>query len=493
MKKHPRSLRAKLTLTNVGLLAIGIVVAACASALLLKNNLTSQIDDELRSSRDGIANSGLTVQSLKDLANIDELAGQIDMGSDDDTVIALVSPSGATLATPFATGANQQELVKSVDDLSALAGSGDVEEVTVDGTEYHVVAGRLDDGNMLLAASSLEPVHDAVEPLVKIELFVGSILLVILAFAAMAVSRQRLRPLEDMVDTASAIAEGDLSRRIPDDVARSREVDELRTSLNTMLHQIETAFDTRERTNTQLRQFVADASHELRTPLASIRGYLQLAERGMLDEEARQRALARMTTETDRMAHIVSELLLLARLDQRPETPRRPVDLVRLARDGATDLHAIQPARRVDVHVPDASVTALGDEDQLRQVIGNLVGNVQSHTPADTPVTISVVSEGDRARLRIADQGPGMTQDDADRIFDRFFRAGTERGHDGTGTGLGMSIVQAIVDAHDGTVEVDTAPGKGLAVTVSLPVQRSWPEGAPQPPFVASGADQHSS
>lgn len=470
MTMRPKSLRAKLTLTNVGLLAIGIVVAACASALMLKSYLTGQIDDELRGMRSAMANSNLTVADLRDLAGFGDLSSQSDA---EDTDIALVSTEGKVLEVPFYPADAQHKLVASVDDVSALAGSGDIESVQIDGQEYHVTAARLDDGNILIGASSLQSVHDSISPLVKIELIVGAGLLAILATVSMLAARQRLRPLEDMVDTASAIAEGDLSQRVPERGTQSREVDELRGALNTMLHQIEAAFDTRERTNTQLRQFVADASHELRTPLASIRGYLQLAERGMLDEEARARALARMTAETDRMAHIVTELLLLARLDQRPEIPRRPVDLGRLARDGAADLHAVQPDRRVDVHLPDSPVTALGDEDQLRQVVVNLVANVQTHTPADTPVTISVEDDDTHVRLRIADRGPGMSEQDADRIFDRFFRASVGRGHDGTGTGLGMSIVLAIVDGHGGTVDVDTAPGRGLAVTVVLPAHTS--------------------
>jgi two-component system OmpR family sensor kinase len=275
-----------------------------------------------------------------------------------------------------------------------------------------------------------------------------------------------MRPLEDMVETSSAIAEGDLTRRIPSSCEATLEVEQLRVALNSMLHQVESAYRTRERSAAQLRSFVADASHELRTPLSAIRGYLQLYDKGMLrDQEERKRAWGRVLAETDRMGRLVDELLTLARLDQQPELRLRNVDLSRLVRDAADDLRVQQPDRPVEV-AAEGSLLVRADESGLRQVLGNLVGNVRTHTPADVPVRLGVEREDGVVRLCVADEGPGLSADDAARAFDRFFRAGG-----GAGSGLGLAIVQGVVRAHGGEVAVRTAPGEGLAVTVTLPAR----------------------
>jgi two-component system OmpR family sensor kinase len=232
-----------------------------------------------------------------------------------------------------------------------------------------------------------------------------------------------------------------------------------------MLHQVETAYRTRERSAAQLRRFVADASHELRTPLSAIRGYLQLYDQGMLREpEERRRAWDRMNGEVDRMGRLVDELLTLARLDQRPELRLRNVDVCRLARDAAQDLRAQQPGRPVTVEA-DGAVLVRADESGLRQVLGNLVANVRTHTAADVPVRLGVLRADGLVRLSVEDKGPGLGPEDAARVFDRFFRAGG-----GAGSGLGLAIVQGVVQAHGGDVTVRTAPGEGLEVTVTLPV-----------------------
>jgi two-component system OmpR family sensor kinase len=280
-----------------------------------------------------------------------------------------------------------------------------------------------------------------------------------------------------MVETASAIAEGDLSRRVPPARKAGDEVGALSVALNTMLHQIEQALLTSEDAAGRLRQFVADASHELRTPLATVRGYLELYDKRMLDAADRDRALRRVSAEAERMSRLVDELLSLARLDHRPALRLRPVDLRQLVRDGVADLRAQQPQRPVLVECDAGEVVEVrGDEAKLRQVIGNLLGNVRIHTPADTPVTVEIRADAaGSAVLRVTDSGPGMREEDAARVFDRFFRADTDRSRATGGTGLGMSIVEAVVHAHDGSVTVDTAPGKGLTVRVVLPAQTGVP------------------
>jgi two-component system, OmpR family, sensor kinase len=194
----------------------------------------------------------------------------------------------------------------------------------------------------------------------------------------------------------------------------------------------------------------------------------------MLREPAeRTRALARMTAEADRMGRLVEELLTLARLDQQAQLRLCSVDLSALVRDAADDLRAQQPQRPLDVRA-DGAMVVHGDESALRQVVGNLLANVRAHTPADAPVRVELAREDGAGhgpgavRLRVADEGPGMAREDADRIFDRFFRA-AGGGSQPAGSGLGMAIVQAVVASHGGAVTVQTAPGEGLAVTVALP------------------------
>jgi two-component system OmpR family sensor kinase len=309
-------------------------------------------------------------------------------------------------------------------------------------------------------------VHQGIGKALKLDVAVGTLLLALLACLTMFGVRRRMRPLEDMVETSSAIAEGDLTRRVPSSHHPTHEVEQLRLALNSMLHQVESAYRTRERSAAQLRRFVADASHELRTPLSAIRGYLQLYDKGMLTEPAeRRRAWDRMNAEVDRMGRLVDELLTLARLDQRPRLRPRNVDVVRLVRDAAEDLRAQQPERPVAVDA-DGSVLVPADESGLRQVLGNLVTNVRVHTPADAPVRLGVARADGVVQLCVADKGPGLADEDAARVFDRFFRAGG-----GAGSGLGMAIVQGVVEAHGGEVSVRTDPGEGFAVTVTLPAR----------------------
>jgi two-component system OmpR family sensor kinase len=377
------------------------------------------------------------------------------------------------------------QLAAAVTDPAALAASGAATTVHAGPDVYRVVAVQLDDGGVILTGIELNGVHSAVKKLCVVEAVVGVCLLGLLTALSLMGSGRKLRPLKDMVETASAISEGDLSRRV-EAHGDSTEVAQLRNALNAMLHQIETAFQTRERATAQLHQFVADASHELRTPIASIRGYLQLYEKGILGPDEQKRAFGRVAAEAGRMGHLVDELLVLARLDQQPAgRPTAPVDLAALARDGVHDLAALQPERPMHLQAP-VRLEVPGEEAQLRKVVANLLSNVRTHTPAHTPVTVEVRGGGETAVLRVADRGPGMRPEDAARVFDRFFRADPDRARVTGGSGLGMSIVQAVVQAHGGTVRLDTAPGAGLAVEVELPV-RPYARGEASVTTVMSG------
>jgi two-component system, OmpR family, sensor kinase len=474
VKRRHHSLRATLTLVNVGLLAVALVATAIGSVWGLRTYLIDRIDDDLHSMQAGLENSTLTADQLRELTGRGGMLHEVEVAEAEDSSYeilgALLDPSGKVVPI-FGSGsvAEQQAVADAAEDLNALADSGDIVRTEIDGEEFRMAAVELGDGSIVLGAASTQTVHDSITRLIKVELFVGITLLVLLAAISMATAQRRLRPLEDMVETASAISEGDMSRRVSDRGPKSTEVEQLRTALNAMLHQIESAFAARERSNAQLRNFVANASHELRTPLASIQGYLQLYEKGMLSEEETQRAQERSASEISRMTRLVDQLLALARLDEQPELRLAPVDLAGLARDAASDLQAIEPDREVRTEIPDDPLMVRGDDAQLRQVVGNLLSNVRAHTPVDAAVTVTVSAPG---RLRISDEGPGMPTEDGTRVFDRFFRSGSERRDGDGGSGLGLSIVQAVVDAHGGSVDFDTAPGQGVTVTVALPQSR---------------------
>lgn len=466
-----RSLRGKLTVANVVLLALGIVAATAVSVMGMRYYLLDQIDGELDQTRKSLGGSQLTLEMIEGLSDLAIVREQFMRQSVEDPrpdeLLTLVDERGGTLSLAGYTPSDvQRDFATAVGDPRVLAADTEPHDIRVRGDAYRATATRLADGTYVLLATSTEAVHRGVGKAVKLDLAIGTLLLAVLACLTMFSVRRRMRPLEDMVETSSAIAEGDLTRRVPSSREATLEVEQLRVALNSMLQQVESAYRTRERSASQLRRFVADASHELRTPLSAIRGYLQLYDKGMLREEAeRKRAWARVMAEADRMGRLVDELLTLARLDQQPELRFRNVDLSRLVRDAAEDLRVQQPDRPVSVGA-EGALLVRADESGLRQVLGNLVGNVRTHTPDDVPVRLGVERADGVVRLCVADEGPGLCEEDAARIFDRFFRAGG-----GAGSGLGMAIVQGVVQAHGGRVAVRTAPGEGLAVTVILPAR----------------------
>ncbi|MET7680186.1 HAMP domain-containing sensor histidine kinase [Streptomyces sp. NPDC005423] len=468
------SLRAKLTLTNVALLALGIVATTAISLMGMRYYLLDQVDGELTKVRNSLGSSQLTLRQIDSLSALGFVRDRLVPDSTDssersamESIYTAVDDRG-TAVSIFGVRPTEAQLglARAVGDASALARDADPHDVTVRGDSYRVTAVRLKDGSCVLMATSTEALHTGMGKALRLDLAFGTLLIALLAWLTMLSLRRRLLPLEAMVETSSAIAEGDLTRRVPSSHHPTQEVEQLRVALNSMLHQVESAYRTREQTAAQLRRFVADASHELRTPLSAIRGYLQLYDKGMLTEpDERRRAWDRMNAEADRMGRLVDELLLLARLDQRPELRFRNVDVSRLVRDAAEDLRVQQPERPITVGA-DGSLLVRADESGLRQVLGNLLGNVRTHTPAGVPVRLGVERADGLVRLSVADQGPGLAEEDASRIFDRFFRAGG-----GAGSGLGLAIVQGVVQAHGGEVTVRTAPGEGLAVTVTLPAR----------------------
>jgi two-component system OmpR family sensor kinase len=348
-----------------------------------------------------------------------------------------------------------------------------VDSVAGSGLQYRVLFKESDSrSGTITIAVPLRDVSQTLTRLRNIELIVIASILVALAASAWLLIRLGLRPLDRIGATAGAIAAGDLSRRVSPATTRT-EIGRLGLALNAMLGQIEQAFEERQESEDRLRRFLSDASHELRTPLTSIRGYAELYRMGAAsDAEETARAMARIEEEARRMGVLVEDLLALARLDEMPQTQREPVDLEPLVRDAAADANAAAPDREVTVALAGRHI-AQGDASQLRQVLANLMRNALTHTPAGSPIELSiedsVEDSGGYVRVVVRDHGPGLPDAAGANVFERFWRAegGRERGK--AGAGLGLAIVAAIVDAHDGRVSATNAPGGGAAFAFEIP------------------------
>ncbi|MCS6711418.1 HAMP domain-containing histidine kinase [Brachybacterium sp. EF45031] len=356
-------------------------------------------------------------------------------------------------------------------------------------------------GGSVILALPLDAVDSTMHEMALIIVVVGSTVVLVGMAAGGWVAHRALAPLRDVENTASQIAAGDLSRRVPVSGA-SQEVDTLAITLNEMLVRIEQAFASQSeseakatRSEARMRRFVGDASHELRTPLAAIRGFGELYRMGaMRTEEDVAQAMRRIEDEARRMGSLVENLLRLARLDENPEPDLAPVDLADAIFDAAQDLRALDPTRTVMVvgltgtplpvspHVP---VGVMGDEPALRQVILNLVGNANRHTPKGSPVELAVGhSREGTVLLEVRDHGKGIPPEQRDKVFERFYRTDESRQRtpeQGGGAGLGLSIAATIVDQHKGRITVHQTPGGGATFRVELQPAEIDPEDSVAP------------
>lgn len=328
---------------------------------------------------------------------------------------------------------------------------------------------------IVIASISLEDVDDSIARLQYLMLLIGVatlILIIVLSRRAITIS---LKPLAAVESTAEAIAEGDLSARLPD-AKPETEVGRLVGSLNQMLSRIEESFAVRIKSEERLRRFVADASHELRTPLTAIRGFAELHRQGAITGEEKTRELiARIEDESIRMGTLVEDLLLLARLDQSPEIERNPVNLNELIESAAESARASSPDHVISIHLPDEETFTLGDRNRIYQVVANLLENARNHTPAGSSIQLSLTQLEDEMRIEVTDNGPGIESADLERIFERFYRADPSRSRTrkSEGSGLGLSIVQAVMQAHGGQVTVDSKVGVGSTFTLHFPIDKS--------------------
>jgi two-component system, OmpR family, sensor kinase len=322
---------------------------------------------------------------------------------------------------------------------------------------------------VLLIARPDSAVGSEVRGLVLTELITGAVLLALLVVGGRWLIRRGLAPLDQMASTADMItSRGDLTARMPDPDDHA-EAGRLAAAINTMLDRIQQAFGARWESEQKVRQFAADASHELRTPLTTIRGYAELYRQGALGPDRLPNAMRRIEQEADRMSSLVAELLELARLDRNSSLDLTETDLSALVEDAVADAQAVEPDRPVNARTP-GSLVVVADEPRIRQVLANLLGNVREHTAPQTPVAVQLSKAGHGALLEVTDAGQGMDAAAAARAFDRFYRGG-RNGNDGHGSGLGLSIVQAIAGAHGGYAMLKSAEGIGTSVQVWIPFQ----------------------
>jgi two-component system, OmpR family, sensor kinase len=358
----------------------------------------------------------------------------------------------------------QGALLSDVPDLDAAAALSRLDapfnvDAANSGGRFRVLVSQVGDEGLIVVGLPLDEVDDAMQRLHVTLVIAGSIICVLVGVLAWWVNRLGIRPIKDLTTTAEAIAAGERGERVGQLVSGT-EAGRMAAAFNTML-------DSRDAAESRVRQFAADASHELRTPLTSIRGYLDLLAEGQLPVDRQADALRRAQSEAVRMASLVEDLLLLARLDHRREPRRDLVDIGAVLRDASLDGRAMQPQRALTVTVT-GSLFAYADDAELRQVISALVHNAVVHTPTDAPISLSARADGEDVVIDVEDRGPGLSPDLASKVFDRFARGDTSRHRGSGGAGLGLSIARAIVEAHDGTIHVHSSTD-GTTFTVRLP------------------------
>jgi two-component system OmpR family sensor kinase len=491
------TLRTRLLAALIALLAAVSVIIGLVSVLALNRSLQDRVDDQLRGA------VGRSQEAYRDPQGVGggrppplvpPPAGRggpppRDHGTGPDSLFVPGQAEGTLNARGACTTAGDSGVLdrtgysRPLDadqcaTLTALPADGRPRTVDLGGTlgTYRVTAARTDDGTVIVTGLPLRSLRSTVYGLAAVVAVVALLGLVLATLAGAAVIRLTLRPLRRVAATAGRVAELPLDRgevalavRVPEaDTDARTEVGQVGAALNRMLGHISHALTARQASEARVRKFVADASHELRTPLASIRGYAELTRRSHAEVPPEvAHALSRVESEAVRMTSLVEDLLLLARLDSGRPVERRPVDLSAMVVNAVSDAHAAGPEHRWQLDLPDEPVIVTGDQGRLHQVVANLLANARSHTPPGTDVTVHLGVDNDVV-LRVLDNGPGIPLELQPEVFERFTRGDTSRSRANGSTGLGLAIVAAVVEAHHGTVTVDSTPGH-TAFTIRLP------------------------
>lgn len=453
------SLRARLLIV----IAILLFTYAVTSLLVIQNQrslLLEQIDRRLSSVPPFRIDQGDTIDAPTS-------AGSPPMPPADsysDIYIALVTPDGAVepqVLGSLLSAAPVLDLPETVDE----AGPHFETIAASDSSMSFRALLRPDPGGQgtIMTALPLQELDDAIGRLERTLALAGVLIAVVLAALYVWIQRLGIAPIARLAQTAEAITAGDHSLRAPD-VDPHTEAGKLGIAFNLML-------DERDETDARLKQFVADASHELRTPLTSMRGYLDLYRQGAFRETAQMDDMVRrLSSETNRMTDLVKDLLSLANLDEGRPLRNELVDLGRILRDAAQDAQAVQPGRPIASDTPETGPIVCADEGLIVQLVSILTSNALRHTPVDAAIVLRVAAEPRGAVITISDTGPGLDPESAAHAFDRFWRGESSRKRGAAGgSGLGLAIAKGIVDAHHGTISLDTSLGQGATFTIHLP------------------------
>jgi two-component system OmpR family sensor kinase len=427
------SLKSRLTLGVVLLSAIAFAASGIAANYALRGYLVTQIDSELVA----VASGSLPQVQRAGIEHDDE-RHPLPKTQDGNPVRRIPTATSLTLLgvdgkvsaqiggdlNPSSINTYIAMLTKS--DISAHSGTPFT--LVTPGSDFRVVALPFSNGQgTVVAAKSLSELDKTIAKLQFLFFLISLVLLLLILFASRSVIRVGLRPLEDVEETAEEIAKGNLSARLPD-ADPATEVGRLVTSLNTMLSRIEESFSVQTQSENKLRRFVADASHELRTPITAIRGFSELHRQGAVKgEKDTSDLIARIENESKRMGSLVEDLLLLARLDQARKMDSKPVDINTVVEDAVISARAAGPNHPVQLISSSDEIFTLGDEVRIHQVVANLLANARAHTPAGTPITVSVSETDAGVQISVADKGPGISEEDQKRIFERFYRSDSSR------------------------------------------------------------------
>jgi len=483
MNLNQWSLRSRLTIGIVLLSAIGFAVTFYGTTNALNSYLVGQIDNELNSVVGGTAmrlDRGAVIQQDDD--EIEEHRQRRGVAAAPQPLqripttlsVTLLSSDGAIKGELGGdlTSSQISDYLKAFDNAAAVETEGEPFTIKAKGPDFRAIAVVLPTtGDTVVVAQSLQAVERTKHQLLVLFLFVGLIALLMIAIAARYVIQIGMRPLENVEKTAEQIASGDLSARLPD-AKPNTEVGRLVSSLNTMLARIEESFAARTESEGRLRRFVADASHELRTPLTAIRGFAELHRQGAVTGESDTKELvARIERESVRMSSLVEDLLILARMDQGPKMEIKPVNLSEVVTDVVESARAAGPGHPIKLTAGN-EIYALGDANRIHQVVANLLANARVHTPVGTQITVEVIHLDKEVQVVVADNGPGLSEANREKIFERFYRVDPSRQRTGNeGSGLGLSIVDAVMRSHGGHVSVDSKLGEGSTFTLHFPLQ----------------------
>ena len=475
------SLRSRLLLATLVVVAIGIGTSDFVAHASLKNYLIKQVDTQLT----GVANGSvgrLNRAGIEPNANEDDANGSPFRivrplrGVPTETLVTLLDSNGNELGRLGGDISNSSHTMRfngfTTAKVAATKGLPFTVKGVKDGGDTRAIAQVLPTGlGSIVVAVSLAGVDRTLHEMTWLFLLISLIILVLIAFLSRFIIRISLRPLSEVEGTAAAIAASDLSARLPDNNPKT-EVGKLTRSLNTMLSRIEESFAVRVASESKLRQFVADASHELRTPLTAIRGFAELHRQGAVEGvEKTKELIGRIEKESIRMGSLVEDLLLLARMDEARPVSMEPVDLTHVLEECIASASAAGPDHPITADI-EPDIFVLGDNKRIHQAIANLLANARTHTPLGTKITVRAKSGKDDTRVSVSDEGPGLSPADQKKIFERFFRADPSRQRSsGEGSGLGLSIVDAIMKLHGGSVSVESELGRGATFTLTFPIK----------------------